>query len=459
MKSKLIILIICLASILLFGYQYLIYQNNRPLGFDESFNLQIPESIYQEHNYKSRYIPQRNFDTRISSGFPLHILSSIFLGNKYQKDNVIIFCSIVFILLLTVILYITKSPIYPTFLIIISITSPQFRQIFTEYLGETLSIIFLLLSIYFIKKKNKLSIFLLALALSTKYIAIFSIPIYWLKFKDNKKFFDYIFKTFISFGIMQIILLIFSYSGIPRPWQIKQLIYQMKDFLFLNSGTEHISFSLKQACLKFRYLDNFFYNSIGILLIFLSSLKSSKSKIFSVFYLLLYYYCLVNTQTRHFLIFLILLIVIFRNNISKLLILLLIIVNILNFKNIDFFMTNTNNTNSIIKQNQKEIASFIKNKNFNIYTSGWWQSPEISYLTNIKFKDRMSFNNKAETNAYLLTTSIQENYWPNINLQEFCSETILCHNSYYLCKINSKYNLDTNIYPSNTIPNESCKIY
>ncbi len=433
-----------------------------PLGFDESFNLQIPVSLVKTGQYKSLYIPEKAYDARISAGYPLHIGQAVFFKLfGIQRTVVRMYMMVLFLLLvITGYLYL-KIPLSCLFFPILFFISVNFASTTSYYLGENVALLCIILALYFsANKKQALSAFIFSLAVHSKIHAISLLPLFLLVSKERAKYMI----NFFMFFLMGFVLLFWStyllgFRQVSPILYVKQYYWDLKTFLRLNSGIDDYNKLLPLPNLIHNLKSMFIYGlNISILIPTFFLLK--KYKIWIVVPLGMILYALIFKGVKNAEFLYIALFIFFLKNSSvslrKVALILFLVYNSLNIiPRLNLDLQHQKSLEAI--RNQEEVAKKVRSLKGNVYTSGWWQEPEISFLSDVPFRDRMQY--KGNQSGYLLFSSMQRrSYWPTVDMNRICKEIIFCKYNYGICRLYRTFPIDTNIYPKMSINHKNCPV-
>lgn len=449
--------------ILLFAYIIIIAKTKMALIYDEAYNLQVPLSIIKYKTYDTIY-GFRNFDgfSTITTGptvlFPISIIFKIFGVGVLRARS--INCLFLFFVLILFYNYLRKNSnkIYALSAILILLTIPDFFVLGLTVLGEIPMLFFLLVGVFLWKpnKINYFSLILFGLALVTKfYFILFVIPlILKILSEENFEFTQNYIKTIINRIIISVNIFIFPFLF----WEALKIIIIGKSelleylngvvsVLFLNSFpvTSKINIisqiNSRLSNFSFSLFPNV-HNSIVIstlfILFFSLTIKTIKRKTSStVTYLWLisfsfmFWWLFISKEGwfRHIFPFsLIILILIIQetyrimkhlvnkyqyfhlfNIIISLIILFLIFIPGIEHRSMEF--------RSTALAEQRIFSQVVKeyiNEGYTIGVWGWWQAPEISFLSGgLRFINIEKNNNYLEKNDILVIyTKLHEQLEP-----------------------------------------------
>lgn len=458
-----------------------------PLGFDDSYNLQVSEHLVQNNQYATNF---GIFDIQITTGFPVLLpIALIFKLFSIGIIQVRIVMILFFLSLLSGCFLLIKELgisdnkkailcIILSFFIWLFTVENFFAHIFNA-LGEFPSLLFFVYSCIYLQKYTKgqklkyaaLSGILLGLAISTKYIMIAAalsivLPMFAYAVYNKKGFSGLI--TLISFlFIPEVLFQIYHFISVGYSRFITDWINMYSYYINLDSNFGRSLPSEKLFTHLYALNQKGFQNIfpvvllVGISYFIFVSYKSKKFvllclTLFAAINYIWWFFLSTNLWLRHLvmaemvtgLIFsymCILLLLKFKNSTTKRKVLvipaILIFVGIVSTfsfqilaENLDihFYLKLTNA--------QKTIARFIDlNRGANYYFPLSNQATEIAFLTNRKFFEKTTKPLPYKNNAnYLIFTYTQLNLSPgtySFFMKNYCKKIVIESFRYKLCRI------------------------
>jgi hypothetical protein len=435
---------------------------NLPLTYDESYHLQVPLRLLNEGTYNTIY-PLRNYDGFSTIGvgptilLPVSLVFKLF-GVGILKARIV---SCLYLLGLVSILWLIcikhHNRIWGAILIGLLLAIPTFYQLGITVVGEVPSLFFIILGIYFWKPNEFNFIALLCFGLSaiTKlYILLFSFPIIFIIIFEgqgnNTPPLRWIKRIIISLYIFIIPTIIWEIAKYLMIGKIKYLDYlgEISSFVLWRVDPNSISdisplaigprFILvaKQLYSEMPYWITGILFVTVILFYLIQTIKKNISNTNLFFYLafnIYFFWFLIISKDgwwRHFFPFAIIFSILLLNltktiweklykyaqlkvfviPICAIIILFCIIKPIISIHS-NIFKSNDLSAQQIFAKKVKELSEL----GYKFGVMGWWQAPEISFLSGgIKFDNIENNCDKLHKDKYLVIyTKLQETLAPD----------------------------------------------
>lgn len=397
-----------------------------PLNFDEAFNLQVPINLLRYGQYNTVY-GSRSFDgfSTITTGptvlFPIFLICKI-IGLGVLRGRLV---NVAYFMLTFVFLYMLLKKVanrYISFIFIIMLLSiPTIFGFGITVLGEIPLLFFIISAIYFWKENdlNILSLILFGLGVVTKvYFILFIIPLCIMIFIEelnNNKFIYTVQRIIVSINVFIFPIIIWEITKffIIGRQRYPTYLKEMSEVIFLNSQTSNIvdtSNLFHRLSLFFSSIfpnvpilfSCFVFIVINVIIIQKILRRMITSKILLIYllsstYFLWWLFVTSNANWRHILPFAILIIFLaiealydqitkskLHINTKRILILLsLILIIILIIIPGITKRINEAQSNSLLIE-QRDFADIVRSYSADGYiigVYGWWQAPEISFLS------------------------------------------------------------------------------
>lgn len=438
------------------------YFDKRRFDFDESFNLQVPWSLVERQVYGGMYPPDQIYDVRITAGFPLHFLQAGFFLIFGVNDFAVRAMTFSLFLLTLLILYLLVKKVELVLLMLcLFFSSYAIRYTFVSYLGEITGMIMLLLACLALKKNNKtnrqiaISAVLMAMAVHSKFIYIFAaglIVLSLIKWKDR-----------LLFGVSSIIAFFVFY-----------FVLVGGSYLVVNNGSTEGVFSyignhLNEYINKTLWLSNvgekfdktsiwpnlmLLKDQIGNGWVWLVVFLGGPLLVYRYIELLPLYlgiwYLTLKTTPGHALVlvlFMFFYILIKKNKFSLFILWVALMFGMVNVFRKTLSLENLYIWDRQVYRQQKEVAEIILKSDKPIFTNGWWQMPEISFLSNKSFGDITQTDMTKEKDVLLFIKLSQAVVWPMIDVTKTCAKTMYCVDDYLLCEYNNQFMFDPKAEP------------
>lgn len=475
----------------------------QPIGFDDSFNLQIAKSLANNFIYQSTYYPRYIYDYRITTNGIIQYLAAFDIKLFGDRLGLAFTLTLIAVSSLAACLRYSWKAFVASVVLLISY--PSFSILMTVFFGEIATLGFLMLGAHFTRRQaesselssgNPLniggSVICYGLAISTKLIAAVALPFilfglfYTSRHFERNLFYSAMKKTVSIYILSIIVLILLFYISLLHSQFFLEVPGQNSLNVFVSTPglLRFIEHHFWQQSVATSDMLGFSAFSVPWLLpLFLASLilliHSSRGWIpFAIIAVILLAKSGMNE--RRLFLFIVpgllfaadyifiktnkfikgnekIYILIFKNASSILALSIWIGALGMGLYSTSFSLfkpklsfikdisvTSLMNKDSfVIRKPGIDVVKVIKEENSPVLTSGWWQFPDLQIFSDISFYDRMDVNVEKylKGSPLLLLFDPTNKSWPETSTQ-LCSRVVIETPEHVLCYYDNKFPLN-----------------